>query len=1031
MRIRTLLTVTFLLAVAPRASEAAIIFTSHQASTTAFAQADDDFTLGFNPGGSQSSNDSSNTLADLNTAASARVDRRRFSPLPANGRDVMASAGSNLEPMATGFGFDFTRANGPPDSRGSVGVGASDSGFTGGARAIATSSLQATFTPGSSTLDYSVELSIFDRTFFEPEDAMARFRLFEATSGNLLLDIFPSSDGADTQSFNGTLAVNPSALLRLEASSRASLEIAGFGGSFADPNASVNFALRTAVPEPAAAGLLGAAGLLALLRRRRPKQDAQRCHSAVARPLAGVALALTLLQAAPALAETLDQSNDATMPFAGRSVAVDFTQAQTFTTGIAGTLSRVELVLNRGDDASEDVTLAILATDASGNPSGATTPLATASLGPAGVGTVEGVVSFDLSAANLEVSVGDVLAIQLSSPAANDPPFRERYNWYLGTDYADGKGFTNGGTNGRDFSFSTFVAVPEPATASLLGAASLLALLRRRRPKQRDGRGKRIVPLAVAGCVGTLVVAASAPAVLGQNTTVVATTGQAVPSGPGSFTRFDSAALNNGGRVAFFAFLGGSGVDDTNNSGLYRGDDMSLTEIAREGQTAPSGPGSFESFFPPSLNDLGQAAFFTTLIGSGTNNDNNTAIYRDDGGTLTQIARGGQAAPTGFENFRFVAIPTLNNKGQAAFRVGFGGVSAANDFGIYRGDGTTLVQIARTSQAAPSGPGRFTSFGSTDPALNDAGQVAFNASLGGSSGVGPTNDFGIYRGDGTSLTQIVRKGQAVPSGPGSFTGVGLRSLNGAGQVAFFATLGGNGVDATNDGGIYRGDGASLTQVVREGQAAPSGPGTFTGFPGGIAFNNAGQTAFFADLGGSGVVTTNSSGVYRAEGGGDMTLTQIARAGQVAPSGPGVFINFDRPGLFDSPALNEAGQAVFFANLGGSDVTSRNDLGLYLYDDSLGLLTVAREGDSFLGSTISDLAFTSGSTLASQRSGLNDLGQVAYLYTLADGNRGIAIFSVPEPSSLALLGLGGLALLRRRRPKHSPAVSSLLVQQSLR
>ena len=49
------------------------------------------------------------------------------------------------------------------------------------------------------------------------------------------------------------------------------------------------------------------------------------------------------------------------------------------------------------------------------------------------------------------------------------------------------------------------------------------------------------------------------------------------------------------------------------------------------------------------------------------------------------------------------------------------------------------------------------------------------------------------------------------------------------------------------------------------------------------------------------------------------------------------------------------------------------------------------------------------------SGLNDFGQIAYQF-FADGQFGIAISPaiIPEPASVAVIGLGSLVMLSRRR-----------------
>jgi len=149
-----------------------------------------------------------------------------------------------------------------------------------------------------------------------------------------------------------------------------------------------------------------------------------------------------------------------------------FNRAQTFTVGVNGILDRIEVM---GSDA---LTLALLTT-LSGTPT--STVISSVSLSSA----LNGYMTFDLSAANITVNIGDVLAF-------------EAFGGYsIGSssnDYANGASYFKNpafGINsyeqsiGFDIFFRSFVStstIPEPAPLALLGFGLLgLGIMRKRR----------------------------------------------------------------------------------------------------------------------------------------------------------------------------------------------------------------------------------------------------------------------------------------------------------------------------------------------------------------------------------------------------------------------------------------------------------------------------------------------------------------------------------------------------------------------
>ena len=151
-------------------------------------------------------------------------------------------------------------------------------------------------------------------------------------------------------------------------------------------------------------------------------------------------------------------------------------------------------------------------------------------------------------------------------------------------------------------------------------------------------------------------------------------------------------------------------------------------------------------------------------------------------------------------------------------------------------------------------------------------------------------------------------------------------------------------------------------------------------------NDAGQTAFSADLTGSGVDSTNDAGIW-SEGSGSLAL--VARSGDHAPGTPsGVNFSQLRYHLMFA-VLNDAGQIAFFASLTGSGVDSTNDLGIWATDRTGALQLIARRATRWkwrpATSARSDrlcfirhTATTSGTGNSDGRpSGFNNLGQLAF------------------------------------------------------
>ncbi len=363
---------------------------------------------------------------------------------------------------------------------------------------------------------------------------------------------------------------------------------------------------------------------------------------------------------------------------------------------------------------------------------------------------------------------------------------------------------------------------------------------------------------------------------------------------------------NDAGQVAFQAILTGSGVAGRGILVLRHGN---LELVARTSTHAPGTPDGVHfsdvSGSPLSLNNLGQTAFSGMLTGSGVNSTNNVGLWSEVSGSLALVARKGSQAPGMPDGavfnpvFSFVSSD-LNNAGQTAFLspVTGGGVDSTNNRGIWLETSGSLALVARSGSPAPGTSGlNFGGF--THIALNDAGQIAF-------SGADSSGRSGLWSSALGGLALVARSGDRAP---GTEDGVVFASLitpgsdrayptlNAAGQTAFFGALSGSGISASNDLGIWATDQSGAVQLIaREGNPVQVAPGDFrtvgelrfltrgltpqpTGNSDGrpSAFNNLGQLAFMASFtdGTSGIFVSNRVAVPEPSA---MLLTALAAAG---------------------------------------------------------------------------------------------------------------------------------------------------------
>lgn len=487
----------------------------------------------------------------------------------------------------------------------------------------------------------------------------------------------------------------------------------------------------------------------------------------------------------------------------------------------------------------------------------------------------------------------------------------------------------------------------------------------------------------------------------------VVLSGEASPDGNGQFQSFSAPILNGLGQIAFHASLNATAGGDSDNFGLYRGDAASAPlQVMREGGLAPDGNGRFTLFpvpptlDPPSLNDSGSIAFRGRLANTLDSPNDTVAIYRWDGaGQLMTLARLGDEIADhpviqGFTgDGARLGQPDLNDAGQVAFVSQFTPVDnpSVPTRAVIVTDTHGSYDLAATAlQPTPDGEDQLGFFIGAAPVLNNSGQIAV------STRTQVQGNEGIFRGDGSgALSQIALVGQTLSGSEETLRNLDLAddllSINDAGVVAFVGEIA---ASTTEDRGLFIGGGdGDLITIAREGQPAPDANGYF--FSNGsshlpLALNNREQVAFMWSLRDTVGAQQDDRGVFLGDRSGE--LVQVAREGQTAPNGDGGIASVS------SFHLNNAGQIALLASVESTDAEDEDYDALLLYDPTEGLVELVRSGSEYLGSTIThlDLYDPSYSRLftpaGNNRSALNEHGQIAFRFDLADGRRGLAIAS---------------------------------------
>jgi hypothetical protein len=461
--------------------------------------------------------------------------------------------------------------------------------------------------------------------------------------------------------------------------------------------------------------------------------------------------------------------------------------------------------------------------------------------------------------------------------------------------------------------------------------------------------------------------------VFGQLNRIVGFDGDPAPDGNGIITYFFNLVPNDEGELAFAALLDNTSGDD--GWAIYKRDGTTTTHIVRRLEPAPDGNGTFWTFDTFALTNSGLVAFKAPLNGTSGGTSDNSGIFLNDGALVHQIAREGSPVPNGDGTFRSFSDPQVNDSGEVTFQSTLQNTSNGtnNDYAIYIGTSSQLSEIAREGDPIPGRAASFHSFRETY--INNAGEIAFLA-----DGTGSFDD-GIYFYDGLNIIQIARELADLPDGSGRFNLIYPPVLNDLGQIFFRARLDQTPGGSSDNEAVYLSTGGGeLVEVVRKGQPAPDGKGTYRGF-------------FKASIDRLGGIFVQAQVDYNGNIEdvlllGDVnSLAVIVREGDPSPDGNGTFSS-----LGNSMA-NESGQVVFYAVLENTANGFDDNYGIFAWDRDTGVHKITRERDTVQGSTVVNFDVRSVDNVPN-RAGINQLGQVAYRFDLANGQYGAAVWTKP-------------------------------------
>ena len=390
----------------------------------------------------------------------------------------------------------------------------------------------------------------------------------------------------------------------------------------------------------------------------------------------------------------------------------------------------------------------------------------------------------------------------------------------------------------------------------------------------------------------------------------------------------DTPALSDGGQAAYFASVAGIGIQNgVNDHGLWAHGGRGLfAPVALRGNPAPgTSLGTDFSTLQMGPFNGGRLAFAATVRAVGLTGNGVYGLWAQRNGALELVLRGGTPVPgiPGAE-VSVIGTPVFNAAGQTAF---WSASSTSINGAIFSEGGGTLALIAARDSPTPGiEKDAFATFGSATPRLriNDAGRIVFAATT-------VNGNAGIWSDRGGALELIVSRSTQPPGTPPGtlFDTFSDPVIDHAGRIAFQAKVRGADVTASNAFGIWSEAsalGAPGLRLVARAQDATPEPGLVFGNFGAPAVNGSGQLAFSSQVSVQGTPGQLRNTIWATYP--DDRLTLVAQTGDtvVLPTSEAKTINVLSINQGDSAStprgtagedgrprfMNDAGQIAFRA-----------------------------------------------------------------------------------------------------------------------